>query len=285
MNAKETIQALGQEKAGKLMADLYGSLKTAENRTRYEKLVDQYVKTFGDGDLKLFSSPGRTEISGNHTDHNHGKVLAGSINLDCAGVAAKNNSDQIRIVSETYNQDFTIDLNQLEVSPKAAGTIDLVKGMLKGFTEFGYQIGGFNAYITSNVISAAGVSSSAAFEMLICSMLNTFFNEGKMDTVAYAHIGKYAENHYWNKASGLLDQMACAVGGLITIDFVNPAEPAVEKIDFDFASQNHSLIIVQTGKGHADLSADYSSVPNEMKKVAQYFGKEVLAELTEDTGN
>ena len=282
MNAKETIQALGQEKAGKLMADLYGSLKTAENRTRYEKLVDQYVKTFGDGDLKLFSSPGRTEISGNHTDHNHGKVLAGSINLDCAGVAAKNNSDQIRIVSETYNQDFTIDLNQLEVSPKAAGTIDLVKGMLKGFTEFGYQIGGFNAYITSNVISAAGVSSSAAFEMLICSMLNTFFNEGKMDTVAYAHIGKYAENHYWNKASGLLDQMACAVGGLITIDFVNPAEPAVEKIDFDFASQNHSLIIVQTGKGHADLSADYSSVPNEMKKVAQYFGKEVLAELTED---
>ena len=113
-------------------------------------------------------------------------------------------------------------------------------------------------------------------------MLNTFFNEGKMDTVAYAHIGKYAENHYWNKASGLLDQMACAVGGLITIDFVNPAEPAVEKIDFDFASQNHSLIIVQTGKGHADLSADYSSVPNEMKKVAQYFGKEVLAELTED---
>lgn len=282
MNAKETIQALGQEKAGKLMADLYGSLKTAENRTRYEKLVDQYVKTFGDGDLKLFSSPGRTEISGNHTDHNHGKVLAGSINLDCAGVAAKNNSDQIRIVSETYNQDFTIDLNQLEVSPKAAGTIDLVKGMLKGFTEFGYQIGGFNAYITSNVICAAGVSSSAAFEMLICSMLNTFFNEGKMDTVAYAHIGKYAENHYWNKASGLLDQMACAVGGLITIDFVNPAEPAVEKIDFDFASQNHSLIIVQTGKGHADLSADYSSVPNEMKKVAQYFGKEVLAELTED---
>ena len=282
MNAKETIQALGQEKAGKLMADLYGSLKTAENRTRYEKLVDQYVKTFGDGDLKLFSSPGRTEISGNHTDHNHGKVLAGSINLDCAGVAAKNNSDQIRIVSETYNQDFTIDLNQLEVSPIAAGTIDLVKGMLKGFTEFGYQIGGFNAYITSNVISAAGVSSSAAFEMLICSMLNTFFNEGKMDMVAYAHIGKYAENHYWNKASGLLDQMACAVGGLITIDFVNPAEPAVEKIDFDFASQNHSLIIVQTGKGHADLSADYSSVPNEMKKVAQYFGKEVLAELTED---
>lgn len=282
MNAKETIQVLGQDKAAVLMTELYGNSKAAENRKRYENLVDQYVKTFGDGDIKLFSSPGRTEISGNHTDHNHGKVLAGSINLDCAGVAAKNHSNQIRIVSETYNQDFTIDLGQLEVSSKAAGTIDLVKGMLKGFTEFGYEIGGFNAYITSNVISAAGVSSSAAFEMLICSMLNTFFNDEKMDKVAYAHIGKYAENHYWNKGSGLLDQMACAVGGLITIDFVNSAEPAVEKIDFDFASQDHSLIIVQTGKGHADLSADYSSVPNEMKKVAEYFGKEVLAEVTED---
>ena len=179
--------------------------------------------------------------------------MAGSINLDCVGAAAKNDSRQIRIVSETYNQDFTIDLDQLEVSPKAAGTIDLVKGMLKGFESFGYQIGGFNAYLTSNVISAAGVSSSAAFEMLICSMINTFYNEGKLDAVAYAHIGKYAENHYWNKASGLLDQMACAVGGLITIDFANPAEPAVEKIDFDFGSQDHSLIIVQTGKGHADL--------------------------------
>ena len=282
MNAKETIEVLGQEKAEKLMAQLYGCSKTAENRERYEALVKGYVKTFGDGDMKLFSSPGRTEISGNHTDHNHGKVLAGSINLDCAGVAAKNNSNQIRIVSETYNQDFTIDLNQLEVSPKAAGTIDLVKGMLKGFTEFGYQIGGFNAYITSNVISAAGVSSSASFEMLLCSILNTFFNDGRMNTVAYAHIGKYSENHYWNKASGLLDQMACAVGGLITIDFKEPQNPAVEKIDFDFSSQNHSLIIVNTGKGHADLSADYSSVPMEMKKVAECFGKEVCAQITEE---
>ena len=282
MSAKEIIQVLEQEKATALMESLYGRAQAEENKKRYQAMVDGYVQTFGDGDIKLFSSPGRTEISGNHTDHNHGKVLAGSINLDCVGAAAKNDSRQIRIVSETYNQDFTIDLDHLEVSPKAAGTIDLVKGMLKGFESFGYQIGGFNAYLTSNVISAAGVSSSAAFEMLICSMINTFYNEGKLDAVAYAHIGKYAENHYWNKASGLLDQMACAVGGLITIDFVNPAEPVMEKIDFDFGSQDHSLIIVQTGKGHADLSADYSSVPNEMKKVAEYFGKEVLAEITED---
>ena len=163
-----------------------------------------------------------------------------------------------------------------------AGTIDLTKGILQGFKEKGYEIGGFDAYITSNVISAAGVSSSAAYEMLICSMLNTFFNGGKMDVVTYSHIGKYSENHFWNKASGLLDQMACAVGGFITIDFKNPEKPVVEKIDFDFGAQNYSLVIVNTGKGHADLSADYSSVPLEMRKVAAYFGKEACADITEE---
>ena len=283
MKVNETIQMMESEGAKTLLAKLYGEDAVAGNVARYQELLKGYEKTFGDsGDVLLFSSPGRTEISGNHTDHNHGKVLAGSINLDCVGVAAKNSSSHVHIVSETYNQDFTIDLNHLEPSEKKAGTVDLVKGLLKGFEESGYSVGGFNAYITSNVISAAGVSSSASFEMLLCSMLNTFFNEGRMDTVAYAHIGKYSENNYWDKASGLLDQMACAVGGLITIDFVEPSAPAVEKIDFDFGSQNHSLIIVQTGKGHADLSADYSSVPIEMKKVAQFFGKEVLSQVTEE---
>ena len=283
MKVNETIQMMESEGAKTLLAKLYGEDAVAGNVARYQELLKGYEKAFGDsGDVLLFSSPGRTEISGNHTDHNHGKVLAGSINLDCVGVAAKNSSSHVHIVSETYNQDFTIDLNHLEPSDKKAGTVGLVKGLLKGFEESGYSVGGFNAYITSNVISAAGVSSSASFEMLLCSMLNTFFNEGRMDTVAYAHIGKYSENNYWDKASGLLDQMACAVGGLITIDFVEPSAPAVEKIDFDFGSQNHSLIIVQTGKGHADLSADYSSVPIEMKKVAQFFGKEVLSQVTEE---
>lgn len=283
MKVKDTIQMLEEGRADGLMAQLYGEGAVKENVVRYTELLRGYEKTFGsDDDVLLFSSPGRTEISGNHTDHNHGKVLAGSINLDCVGVAARNHSDQVHIVSETYNQDFMIDINRLEPSAKKAGTMDLTKGLLKGFLESGCSIGGFNAYITSNVISAAGVSSSASYEMLLCSMLNTFFNEGRMDTVAYAHIGKYSENQYWDKASGLLDQMACAVGGLITIDFFEPAAPVVEKIDFDFSSQNHSLIIVQTGKGHADLSADYSSVPNEMKKVAQFFGKEVLSQVTEE---
>ena len=283
MNVKDTIGLLKSEKASALMAELYGKEGAAENETRYEKVLTGFEQTFGDREnILLFSSPGRTEISGNHTDHNHGKVLAGSINLDCVGAAAVNYSNLVHIISETYDQDITIDLNQLEPSAKKAGTNDLIKGLLKGFKEAGYSIGGFDAYVTSNVISAAGVSSSASFEMLLCSMLNTFFNEGRMDSVAYAHIGKYSENIYWDKASGLLDQMACAVGGLITIDFTEPAVPEVEKINFDFGSQDHSLIIVQTGKGHADLSADYSSVPNEMKKVAQFFGKEVLSQVTEE---
>ena len=281
MKIQETLQLLESGKSNALMAELYGKNHVEENISRYQELVKGYENLFGDQDVLLFTSPGRTEISGNHTDHNHGKVLAGSINLDCVGVAAKNNSKEVRIVSETYHQDFTIDLDDLTPSPKKAGTVDLTKGLLKGFLEAGHAIGGFNAYITSNVISAAGVSSSASYEMLLCAMINTFFNEGKLDAVDYAHIGKYSENHYWDKASGLLDQMACAVGGLITIDFKNPAVPAVEKISFDFAGAGHSLIIVQTGKGHADLSADYSSVPNEIKKVAQFFGKEVLADVEE----
>ena len=281
MRSEETLQLLETEGAKHLMRQLYGET-AEENVNRYRHVVHKFHDTFGDQDMMLFSSPGRTEISGNHTDHNHGKVLAGSINLDCVAVGAINHSSKVNIISETFNQDLTIDLNDLTPSQKKAGTVDLIKGLLKGFEESGYKIGGFDAYITSNVISSAGVSSSASFEMLLCSMINRFFNEGRMDTVAYAHIGKYAENVYWDKASGLLDQMACAVGGLITIDFLNPNEPKVEKIDFDFASRNHSLIIVQTGRGHADLSADYSAVPAEMKKVAEYFGKEVCAQITEE---
>ncbi|HIX14424.1 MAG TPA: galactokinase [Candidatus Hungatella pullicola] len=282
MNINDTLQLLETEKSRRLMSVLYGENDADKNVVRYQQLVKGFLQKFGDKDILLFSSPGRTEISGNHTDHNHGKVLAGSINLDCVGVAAVNGTSKVNIVSETYNQSFTIDLDDLSPSDKKAGTIDLVKGLLKGFVEKGYEIGGFDAYITSNVISAAGVSSSASFEMLLCSMINEFFNRGKMDTVAYAHIGKYSENVYWDKASGLLDQMACAVGGMITIDFKNPSAPVVEKIDFDFGAHGHSLIIVNTGKGHADLSEDYSSVPVEMKKVAQFFGKEVCADITEE---
>ena len=281
MSVKETLKRLESEKTKVLMAELYGAEKAEENRARYRYVAERFEKTYGERDIKLFTSPGRTEISGNHTDHNHGKVLAGSINLDCVGAAAPNGTDTIRILSETFHQNFSIHLSDLKPSTGMSGTIDLTKGILKGFEERGYKVGGFDAYITSNVISAAGVSSSASYERLICSMINEFFNDGKVDVVTYAHVGKYAENKYWNKGSGLLDQMACAVGGLITIDFKNPEAPVVEKIDFDFGAQDHSLIIVQTGKGHADLSEEYSSIPNEMKRVAAVFGKEFCADITE----
>ena len=280
MNSKETLAFLKEEKTEALLERLYKG-EREKNQKRYQELVEKFKQTFGDKDICLFSSPGRTEISGNHTDHNHGKVLAGSINLDCIGVAAKNSTGLIHIVSETFSQDFTVSVQELERGERHVGTVELVKGLVKGFQSFGFQIGGFDLYTSSTVISAAGVSSSAAFEMLICVILNHFYNEDRLNIVNYAHIGQFAENQYWDKASGLLDQMACAAGGLITIDFKNPKEPEVEKIAFDFGAQKHKLIIVNTGKGHADLSEDYSSVPKEMKSVAAYFGKEVCADITE----
>ena len=281
MNLLETKNLL-ENNGQKLLEELYGKAGISDNLKRYKGILDGFEKQFGQRDVSLFSSPGRTEISGNHTDHNNGKVLGGSINLDCIAVAAVNDSDQVNIVSESFSQKFKVNINDIEPGVDKIGTVELLKGILAGFRERGANIGGFDAYITSNVISSAGVSSSAAFETLICQIINTLFNEGKLSKTDYAYIGKYAENNYWDKASGLLDQMCCAYGGLISIDFKNPDVPKVEGIDFDFAAAAHDLIIVQTGRGHADLSADYSSIPNEMKKVAKYFDKSTLSEVDEE---
>ncbi len=280
MNINQTKQFINEDKVRNFFEKLYGKDEVSNQIKRYEATLDGYAKTFGDSEVKLFSSPGRTEISGNHTDHNHGKVIGGSINLDCVGVAGKTNGNVVRVISETFNQDITINLDNLSHGNRNTGTEELLKGILQGFVEKGFNVGGFNAYITSNVIASAGVSSSAAFETLICQIVNTLFNDNKIDIVTYAHISKFAENVYWEKSSGLLDQMCCAAGGLISIDFKNPLTPKVKKLDFDFASTGYKLIIVQTGRGHADLSEDYSSIPNEMKKVAKFFDKEVLADIT-----
>ena len=273
LEARDVLEKRGQ----KLLEELYGKSGVDDNLKRYEAVLNGFLK-----DVKLFSSPGRTEISGNHTDHNNGKVLGGSINLDCVAVAAKNDSDFVNIISESFSQKFRVNIRDIDPGTDKIGTIELLKGILAGFEQRGASIGGFDAYITSNVISSAGVSSSAAFETLICQIINTLFNEGKLSKTDYAYIGKYAENNYWDKASGLLDQMCCAYGGLISIDFANPDSPKVEEMDFDFAGAKHDLIIVQTGRGHADLSADYSSIPAEMKKVAEFFGKSTLSEVNED---
>ena len=273
-------ELISSDKAGKVMHMLYQEDAEA-GRDRYGLVLDGYRKAFPEGEVLLFTSAGRTEICGNHTDHNHGKVLAASINLDCVAAAGPNKSSVIHIISESFDQDFEIDLNRLEPSKRHAGTVDLTKGIIKAFIDSGYEVGGFNAYITSNVIASAGVSSSASYEMLVCSMINELFNDGRIDVVAFAHMGKYSENVYWNKASGLMDQMACAVGGLIALDFNEPLAPKVRRLDFDFAKTGYAMIMVQTGKGHADLSEEYSSIPDEMKSVAAFFGKDALSECSE----
>ena len=280
MNLLETKYAL-ENKGQEILEKLYTKEGVKNNLKRYEDVLQGFVREFGKKDVKLFSSPGRTEISGNHTDHNNGKVLGGSINLDCIAAATYNDSNFVNIVSESFSQKFKIDINDIAPGMEKAGTTELLKGILAGFKERKADIGGFDAYITSNVISSSGVSSSAAFETLICQIINTLFNDGKLSKTDYAYIGKYAENHYWDKASGLLDQMCCAYGGLISIDFKNPDMPKVNEIDFDFEAAKHDLIIVQTGRGHADLSADYSSIPAEMRKVAEYFNKKTLSEVDE----
>ncbi len=283
MRAEQITQALQKEHANELFKALYGEEQVQENMERYRHLAKGFAKYFGDAEFELFSSPGRTEIGGNHTDHNHGKVLAGSVNQDCICAARKNGTDRIRIISETFGQDFTIDLHRLEPDKRKSGTAALVKGILAGFQKRGFQIGGFDAFTTSNVISAAGVSSSASFEMLICSILNYFFNDSKMTVTDYAHAGRYAENNYWQKASGLLDQMACACGGIVTIDFSDCENPKVEKINFSLDEIGCDLLIVNTGKGHANMSGEYSAVPEEMKRAAAFFGKTVLAEVSYET--
>ncbi|GGF71563.1 galactokinase [Paenibacillus albidus] len=277
----ETLELLGTESLKKKFNLLYGDDQNVISGQieRYSQLIKDFEQRYGGQDVYLFSSPGRSEISGNHTDHNLGKVIAASINMDCIGVAEKTDDPIVSIKSITYNEDFTIDLSRLEEHVDGSGTETLVRGILKGFGKFGFATGGFKVCITSDVISAAGVSSSASFEMLISSILNYFYNDNRMDVVACAKIGQYAENIEWDKQSGLLDQIACGYGGLITIDFADPQVPVIQNLDFAAINEQYDLLIVPTGANHANLSDEYSSIPSEMKAVAGYFGAKVLREL------
>ena len=267
------------EKEVSVLSSVYGEENLAKEQARYEHLVTKFKECFGEGEVDFFSAPGRTEILGNHTDHNHGKVLTASIAMDTIAAARKNGTSLVHVISEGYKE-ITIDLENLDSECKCKGTLSLLIGMFECAMKKGYKVEGFDAYITTEVIGAAGVSSSASFEMLICAIMNYFSNEGKIDYVEYAKIGQYAEHEYWLKQSGLLDQMACAVGGVIAIDFKEEM-PKVEKVEFGYDKLGYDLIIVNTGKGHADLSEEYSAVPVEMKRAAKVFGKEVLADVDE----
>ncbi len=251
-----------------------------EQRERYVALAELFAKEFGESDsLSFYSAPGRTEVCGNHTDHNNGKVLAAAVNLDAVAVCLKKDGNITRVKSVGYDMD-TVDISDLSVHPEGFGTSqELIRGMYAGFAERGYNIGAFDAYTTSSVLSGSGLSSSAAFEVLIGTVLNYMFNDGKISPVEIAQIAQFSENKYFDKPCGLMDQMASSVGGFVEIDFKDTKEPVITKLDFDFASCGHSLCIVNTGGSHADLTPEYGAVRTEMESAAAVFGKKVLREV------
>lgn len=266
----------------KAFRELYGSdpAELKRNAKRYTEMLKLFSSTFGNREIDFFSSPGRTEIGGNHTDHNWGRVLAGAVNLDNVCVAGKNNTNVIHILSEGYPR-FDVDLSSLKPDKKEHLTsAALVRGICSRFKESGYAIGGFDACIDGGVPKGSGLSSSASFEVLIGAILSQLFNDGKVDPIQNAIIGQYSENNYFGKPCGLMDQTACAMGGLITIDFKDPSKPVVKKVNFDFVATGFSLVITDTGGNHADLNDEYASLPSDMKAVAAELGAKVLRQVT-----
>lgn len=270
-------------KAGKYdaaFAHIYKAEDIEAQKARYIRVSTEFDEIYGgDREVSVFSAPGRTEIGGNHTDHNHGKVLAGGVDLDAIAVAAKNDENIVRIKSEGYGMDVTelcdLSIHDNETSHSAS----LVRGVCAGFVKWGYKVGGFDAATANDVISGSGLSSSAAFEVLVGTMLNYLYNDGKVSPVEIAQIAQYAENVYFGKPCGLMDQMACSVGGFVQIDFNDPSKPIINKLNFDFASCGHSLCIIDSGADHADLTDDYAAVRGEMEGVAAVFGKKVLRDV------
>lgn len=268
----------------KTFRELYGKdpSELKRNAKRYTDLLNIFKAGFDREDVEIFTSPGRTEIGGNHTDHNYGRVLAGAVNLDNVCVAAKNGTNTIRIKSEGYPE-FTVELSSLKpVIAEKYSSAALVRGICSRFSELGYKIGGFDACIDGGVPKGSGLSSSASFEVLIGAILSHLFNDDRVDPIQNAIIGQYSENNYFGKPCGLMDQTACAMGGLITIDFKDPSKPVVKRVNFDFVSTGFSLVITDTGGSHADLNEEYASLPIDMKAVAAELGARVLREVNLD---
>ena len=260
----------------------YLGCSSEDTRERYLKAIEKFFELYGEtDDFHVFSVSGRSEICGNHTDHNHGKVAAASIDLDIIAVAAKRDGSVIRVKSEGFDEDV-VDISELS-SEKSEhfGSAALIRGVCDGLAENGRNYGAFCAYTESRILKGSGLSSSAAFEDMIGTIENHLYNDGKLDYVEISKISQYAENVHFGKPCGLMDQMACAAGGFVGIDFEDPASPKAKNVAFDLDSHGYSLYIVNTGGSHADLNEDYASVPAEMKAVAHFFGKEVLRDITE----
>lgn len=282
-NQKEIKEAIASGALDSRFARVYVTQAQVEaQHTRYMELVDTFSEIYSPNrDIRLFSAPGRTEVGGNHTDHNHGRVLAAGINLDAIAAAAKNEENVVRVKSRGYSMDV-VALSDLSVQQDELGRSPaLVRGVCQGFLNFGYKIGGFDAATASRVLSGSGLSSSAAYEVLVGTMLNYLYNDGKVDAVTIAKIAQYAENEYFGKPCGLMDQTACSVGSFVTIDFNDPAEPVIEEVKFDFAACGHALCIVDTKGSHSDLTDEYAYIREEMESVAHCFGKKVLREVPE----
>ncbi|HIX94740.1 MAG TPA: galactokinase [Candidatus Gemmiger excrementipullorum] len=287
-NTRELKQQIAQGLYDGALAKLYGGddATLAAQRARYMQAVDHFAEEFGpDRTVRLYSAPGRTEIGGNHTDHNNGVVLAGSVNLDIVAVVSPNADNVIRVKSEGFGRISDVDLSIRTPQPKEAEhSASLIRGVAVGILNDGGQVGGFDAYTTSDVLRGSGLSSSAAFEVCIGAILRGEYNGNDMEKfsqVRIAQIGQYAENVFFGKPCGLMDQTACAVGGVITIDFKDPAHPVVGQAKLDLAKHGYVLCISDTKGSHADLTDDYAAIRREMESVAACFGQKVLRDVPE----
>ena len=264
---------------------LYGDVRREEARDRCAAVIAGFTKTFESRPEALFSAPGRTELGGNHTDHQHGRVLAAGVDLDILAAAAPDQSGMIRVQSQGYPL-IVVDLRELAPKPGEENTsAALIRGVAARMAALGcpLQNAGLDAYMVSSVPGGSGLSSSAAFEVLIGTMLNDLFWDGKCTPVEIAQIGQYAENVFFGKPCGLMDQTASSVGGVVAIDFADTARPVVEQIGLDLTAQGYALCILDSGAGHADLTGEYAAITDELKAVCRYFGKEVLREVPEET--
>ena len=281
MKAEQIKKGFIDKNYDSLLLDLYEDEDRIEKQNqRYIKMLEKYIAYYGNDDVEIYNTPGRSEVCGNHTDHQHGCVVAASVNLD-AIAAVSDQKDKVSIISDQFFlKDIYID--DLHLKEDEKGTSEaLVRGILSRFQQLGHQIGGFKAYITSDVMIGAGLSSSAVFEVMIATILSGLYNEQKIAPEELAKIAQYAENVYFGKPCGLMDQCACAFGGLITIDFKDITQPLIENLQIDFSAFHHSLCIIDTKGSHSDLTDEYAAIPSEMKKVAHFFGKEVLREVDE----
>ncbi len=279
MNIKEFVAELENGSFDGALASLYGKDAVAKQKERYASAVAKFDEIYpGYDEIKVFSAPGRTEIGGNHTDHQHGCVLAAAVDVDVIAVVAFNEKGVIRVLSEGYSE-LTVDCRDLSIKEKEHGSAAIIRGVAAKFAERGTKIGGFDMYATSDVLAGSGISSSAAFETLVGTVIDKTYNNGEAGAVEIAKIGQFAENVYFGKQCGLMDQMVSSVGGFVFIDFEDTENPIIESCDVDFDSLGYKLFITDTKGNHSDLTDDYVAVRSEMVEVAEFFGKEYLRQV------